>query len=100
MSDQGEPNHEGRQEESRSGNDFVTSNGNAIAIMAGTVMVLAGGILAAVGTPEAALVWTGAILLAIGVVGGDRLRNLEIGREGGTSPSTRRHLTRSTHRES
>jgi hypothetical protein len=66
----------------RSGNEFMAANGYAVAAFIGVCMVVAGGVLAAIGTPEAAFVWTGAVLLAVAVVG-DRLLNVELGREGG-----------------
>jgi hypothetical protein len=71
-----------RQSEPQTGNSLIGENGYMIATIAGSVMIGAGAILAANRTPEAALVWCGAILLAVAVVG-DRLATLEFTREGG-----------------
>jgi hypothetical protein len=63
-------------------NDQIASMSSLIAIVLGIAMISAGAILAAVGRAEAALVWTGTVVVAFAVFG-DRLRSLEFGREGG-----------------
>ena len=67
----------------RTGNEWVAENGSLLAGIVGIVMIGLGAVLAWNRTPETALVWTGAILLGVGVLG-DRLRPVELTRDGGS----------------
>lgn len=69
----------------RTGNEWIADNGYLLAGIVGISMIAVGAVLAWNRTPETALVWTGAILLAVGVLG-DRVRSLEVTRDGGTVP--------------
>ena len=75
-------------------NERLSDNGYALALVTGIVMLILGAALAFNKTPEAAFVWTGAILILIGVVG-DRLRSAEFGPSGGkvTLDERRRKVT-------
>jgi hypothetical protein len=59
----------------------MRDHGYLLAALVGLVLVLAGFFLAANGTPESAFVWTGGILLVVGVFG-ERLTSAEATREG------------------
>ncbi len=67
----------------QTGNEWISDNGYLVAGIVGISMVVIGALLAWNRTPETSLVWTGAILVALGVVG-DRLRSLDLTRDGGT----------------
>jgi hypothetical protein len=67
----------------RTGDDWIGENGSLLASVVGIFMIALGAVLAWNRTPETALVWTGAILLAVGVLG-DRVRSVELTRDGGS----------------
>ena len=67
----------------QTGNEWIGANGYLAAAVTGIAMIAVGALLAVNRTPEPALVWAGAVLLALGVLG-DRLRSVELTRDAGT----------------
>jgi hypothetical protein len=51
-------------------NDWMSERGAALGFGTGAVMIVAGTVLAGLGRPESALIWTGAILIALGAAAG------------------------------
>ena len=70
------------QETRQTGNEWIGQNGLLAASITGIAMIAVGALVAVNRTPEPALIWTGAVLVALGVVG-DRLRSVELPRDSG-----------------